>query len=84
MSAAIHPFARDIAAPVVCWPWHLWRLAVDNGRHPLGRACRTCGRDIAVPASATGRGAICLYCALDSGAAAAVERPFGDDTRFAG
>lgn len=64
---------------VVCWPWHLWFLAVNDG-HPRGGDCRRCGRDVAVPRSAK-RDPICLYCALDVGLIDEADTAFGEPSQ---
>lgn len=63
------------AEPVICWPWHLWFLANDEG-HPRGGVCRYCQCDVAIPPGSTGL-PVCLYCGMDRGLVEAVDVPFG-------
>ena len=58
----------------ICWPWHLWRLAADDG-HPRGANCAVCGRDIAVEVGQPVTGAVCMYCAIDRGWLKAEDAP---------
>lgn len=60
--------------PVICWPWHLWRLEESEG-HPQGGVCRICRRDVAVPRGAPASAAICIYCGLDRGLTPALDEP---------
>lgn len=59
---------------VVCWPWHLWFLAPNDG-HPRGGECSGCGRSVAVPRAAVGD-PLCLYCGIDQGVVEAIDAPF--------
>lgn len=73
---------RAVKPPVVCWPWHLWRLAADDG-HPTGANCALCRLDVAVPRVEQHRKPICLYCAIDTGLRSGEPRPFPDNGRTA-
>lgn len=58
----------------VCAAWHARGFENEPIR---GDDCRECSRAVAVPISAQRREPVCLYCALDLGIIAAVEREPG-------